>query len=553
MENTRFLHIWMRVKKGFDRIPRILFLPLGAVLTALCLVFPRIGAVQWLAMLPALYYLFRLLEQGKPRLRRLYCLGLLYFYAFYLVIWHWFIALYPMEFAEATKGEAVVLILICWLGLSLLQTVFSALIFPIFALLARTRLIKRVPLLFPFLFASVYTVSEWSQTLTWMGVPWARLALGQAECGILFNSASLFGSYFITFALVAVNALAAYAILHPDRIRQTAIACIAVFCINAVAGTVGYLTAHGVQGNAVTVAAVQGNVGSANKWTWDSNRQSFEIYEKYTAEAAAAGAELVLFPETFIPYAITEDNMLGDYVSDLAKEYGVTIRCGGFYDTDDGVCNGVFTFYPDGTLSETVYAKRHLVPFGEYVPWRPLIEFLIPPLADMGMLTDDLVPGADAAITDTVVGRTGTLICFDSIYEELTLAAVRDGAQVICLSTNDSWFLDSAGVYMHHTQARLRAVESGRYIIRSADTGISSIISPDGSADAVLPPLVEGVSISQICARDSRTLYSYIGNTFVYLLIAAELALAADAAILVVRKADERRLAREAKQRLERD
>ena len=147
-----------------------------------------------------------------------------------------------MEFAGISKWAAVGLIAICWFGLSLVQTVFSALIFPVFVLLARAPLLRRVPLLLPFLFASVYTVSEWSQTLTWAGVPWARLALGQVNCGVLFHSASLFGSYFITFSVVAVNGLAAYAILHLDKVKLISILCACVFGTNLLSGLVGYLT-----------------------------------------------------------------------------------------------------------------------------------------------------------------------------------------------------------------------------------------------------------------------------------------------------------------------
>ncbi len=503
----------------------------------LCLIFPKqLGVLQWLALIPGLWYLFRKQEEGL-RPRRAYALGLLYFGVYYLVAWHWFIELYPMEFAGITKGEAVVLIAICWVGLSLLQTVLSALLFPTFVLLARHRAVKRLPLLKPFLFASAYTVAEWAQTLTWAGVPFARISLGQSECGVLFNSASLFGSYFITFSLIAVNALAAYAILHLDRVRLLSACCAAVLLLNLGAGLIGYLTADTAHEDGIVVAAVQGNVGTSNKWTSDSDKTSREVYEKYTAEAVAAGAQLVLFPETFMPYRIADSTALGLYVKELAVKYQVTICCGGFYynDADSGYYNGLFTVYPDGTISETVYAKRRPVPFGEYVPMRGLIEVLLPPLADMSMLGNDLDAGSETAIVDTVVGRMGGLICFDSIYEDLMLATVRDGAEFICLATNDSWFLDSAGVYLHHRHARLRAVESGRYIVRAADTGISSIIAPDGSTAAELPALVEGVSISVIKPNTSRTLYSYIGNALVYLLIAAELALAVEGLIYHIR------------------
>lgn len=526
MEKQRFL---MRARNAVARMPRILLLPLSSILMGLCLLFPQIGMLQWLALLPALYYLFRREEREPMRVRRAYGLGFLYFGIFYLVVWHWFVELYPMEFLGMSKGEVILLIAICWIGLSLLQTFFSALAFPVFILLSRHRFIRKYPILKPFLFASAYTVAEWAQTLTWAGVPFARLSLGQSECGVLFNSASLFGSYFITFSVVAVSAIAAYALLHLDRVKLLSICCAALLLLNMCAGMIGYFTADTVGDNGIVVAAVQGNVGTSEKWTESSDKASREIYEKYTAAAVAEGAELVLFPETFMPYHISDNTSLGLYVKGLAVKYQVTICCGGFYyddNEDGGYYNGLFTVYPDGTISETVYAKRRPVPFGEYVPMRSVIETLLPPLADMSMLGDDIDAGTETAVVDTVVGRMGGLICFDSIYEDLTLATVRDGAEIICLATNDSWFLDSAGVYMHYRHARLRAVESGRYIIRAADTGISGIIAPDGSTAAELPALVEGVSISEVQPNTSRTLYSYIGNTFVYLLIFAELILA---------------------------
>lgn len=539
MEKRRFLE---RARDIVAHTPRILLLPLSSLLMGLCLLLPQIGMLQWLALLPALYYLFGNEEREPMRMRRAYGLGFLYFGVFYLVVWHWFVRLYPMEFAGISKGEAIVLIAICWIGLSLLQTLLSALAFPTFILLCRHRFIKKYPLLKPFLFASVYTVAEWAQTLTWAGVPFARLSLGQAECGVLFNSAALFGSYFITFSVVAVSALAAYALLHLDRVKLLSVCCAAVLLLNMGAGLIGYFTADTVEGEGIVVAAVQGNVGTSNKWTSNSDKTSREVYEKYTAAAVAEGAQLVLFPETFMPYRITDSSSLGIYVKELAVRYNVTICCGGFYydNAEEGYYNGLFTVYPDGTISETVYAKRRPVPFGEYVPMRSVIEVLLPPLADMSMLGNDIDPGTETAIVETAAGRMGGLICFDSIYEDLTLATVRDGAEIICLATNDSWFLDSAGVYMHYRHARLRAVESGRYIVRAADTGISGIIAPDGSTAAELPALTEGVSVSVVQPNTDRTLYSYIGNLLVYLLIAAELALAIEGLVQYWRHREER-------------
>jgi len=511
-------------------------LPLGGILTAVCLVFPYVGFLEWIALVPSLLVLFRASTQSGVRLRRLWGMGFLFFYGFYLVIYHWFLALYPMEFAGVSKGTALLLVLFCWLGLSLLQAFFSSLIFPLFGLLVRTPLLQKHPILTPFLFAAQWTVAEWSQTLTWAGVPWARLPLGQIEYGVIAGAASLFGSYIITFALVAVNGLVAYAVLHRAHVRFCGISAAATLGAVLIFGSIGYATANPEQGRPILAAAVQGNVGSSDKWTSDALKQSYEVYEKYTREAAEAGAEIVVFPETFIPQGISDKSSLGRYVKGLAQTYDITIVCGAFDYADTGDYNAAFTVLPDGTIHETVYAKRHLVPFGEYVPMRKFVEFVFPPLADIGMLAEDLQAGTDSAVVTLEQGRFGTMICFDSIYEELARDSVRDGAQFLILPTNDSWFTDSAAVYMHSRQARLRAIETGRWIVRSADTGISSVIAPTGRSYDEQPPLVEGMSMVTIHARDARTLYSYIGNAFVYLLIAALLGVGSCAGAIWLQK-----------------
>ena len=123
------------------------------------------------------------------------------------------------------------------------------------------------------------------------------------------------------------------------------------------------------------------------------------------------------------------------------------------------------------------------------------------------------------------------MICFDSVFEDLALDSVRNGAELIIIPTNDSWFLDSTAVYMHNRQAQLRAIECGRYIVRSGNTGISSVIDDNGQVLTSLPPLVEGQVTNDAEFLSYRTLYSIIGNTFVYVLAAFSLTLVASSVI----------------------
>ena len=88
------------------------------------------------------------------------------------------------------------------------------------------------------------------------------------------------------------------------------------------------------------------------------------------------------------------------------------------------------------------------------------------------------------------------------------------------ISSNDNWFYDSAAVYQHQAQAQLRAIETGRYYVRAASSGISTVIAPDGELLAYIDPLTEGYEIADVYTREGNTLYTLIGNLFVYLCIA---------------------------------
>ena len=111
----------------------------------------------------------------------------------------------------------------------------------------------------------------------------------------------------------------------------------------------------------------------------------------------------------------------------------------------------------------------------------------------------------------------GGLICFDSIYEELSYRTASDGADILCVSTNDSWFEDSRAVYMHCAQSRLRAIETGLPVVRAANTGISATITKDGVVTETLDPLLRGCVISDI-VLSTPSVNSFVGNAIVLIL-----------------------------------
>ncbi|MBO4355859.1 MAG: apolipoprotein N-acyltransferase, partial [Clostridia bacterium] len=277
----------------------------------------------------------------------------------------------------------------------------------------------------------------------------------------------------------------------------------------------------------IKVAAIQGNISSLDKW---NNSLLDGILDKYidmTYEAADKGAQLIVYPESAMNYYIKSGEGIEarTRIRNICKEYGITAVIGAF---DCGynlkkefvTYNALVTFYPDGSLEEFPYYKRHLVPFGEYVPMERVIATLFPFLADLNMFEEQLTPGDYAAVCDTEYGKLGRMICFDSIYETTALESIRDGAEILIVSTNDSWYLDSPAATIHNSHSQLRAIESGRYLIRAANTGISSVINANGIITEQLGTTKEGILYGEVSFMQERTLYSYVGDSFMFVTFA---------------------------------
>ena len=504
---------------------RFIFLMLGGVLTGLTLVFTKIGFIEWITLIPmALVLLVRASDRGV-KLRSLYLDGFVFYYSYYLVCYHWFIYLYPLEFIDGmTKGAALAVVLLAWLGLSLLQALMGGVVFVMCGALFRCHLCERFPLLRVFVAAGAFAVFEWFQTIGWWGVPWGRLPLGQAEYLVGLQTASLFGSYFVTFLILAVNLLLAYVLISPDKLKIGCITAASLLVFQYGVGTLLWFTTDVTAGEEIKVSCIQGNISSSEKWDADSNTRTKETYRKLIIEAAEEGAKLIILPETAYPYDMDspDQTLLEEEFCNIARNYEVYLLVGAFtVEGEKDSLNSIICYTPEGKRADNVYSKRHLVPFGEYVPMKEVIMTLIPPLAEVSALDEELTPGYETALFETEWGKLGGLICFDSIYEELTRASAKDGANLMMLPSNDSWWFNtSVETYQNETQAMLRAIESGRYLVRAGNTGISSIITEHGEHKAWLAPETKGIAMSEVEMCTKTTLYTRIGNLFVYLCIA---------------------------------
>ena len=152
---------------------------ISVALTALTLIFPKVGFLEWVTLIPLFLGVFAYCADTEKGLWRTYWCGFLVVFAYYFVVYHWFLSLYPLDFIGMDNASSVVVVIAGWVGLSVLQAIPGGLIFVIFKLLQRGGVFDRTPILRPFVLSTLWIVFEWSSTFGWTGVPWGRLCIGQ--------------------------------------------------------------------------------------------------------------------------------------------------------------------------------------------------------------------------------------------------------------------------------------------------------------------------------------------------------------------------------------
>ena len=174
------------------KIPPRIYIALSGFLLGFTVIFAEIGFLAFVVMIPAAMMLYRRAEGEKYRMRKAYLDGFIFYMSFDIVIFYWFTYFYPLEFAGLTKAQAIFVIALAWIGLSALQSVFSAFVFVFISRFIKTEIFKKYPLILAPFAAALWSINEWTQTFTWAGVPWGRIAISQTEMPIMMQSASLF-------------------------------------------------------------------------------------------------------------------------------------------------------------------------------------------------------------------------------------------------------------------------------------------------------------------------------------------------------------------------
>ena len=348
--------------------------------------------------------------------------------------------------------------------------------------------------------AGMWVLLEWSRTWLLGGFPWLPLAASQWERMAVLQLAALTGAGGVSFVLIAVNlGFAAYAhrLFREGRTglnKRSQEFFLALFLVLACFSYFVQETFSRARFAVplARVAFVQPDIPQDVKWDPAKAPGIFSALEKTTLEAAAAKPELILWPEAVTPFPARDHAEVRSFVESLARKAGAPLLLGsivveGRGEPGERWFNGALLATPDEGVRRDFYAKRQLVPFGEFVPLRPVLGWL-QKFVPIG--PDDFGRGDDPAplvvpLRDTTV-VIGPLICYEDTYPALARSSVRAGADALAVVTNNGWFGRGGAAYQHAAHSVLRAVETRRPVLRCGNAGWSGWIDEYGAVRASL-------------------------------------------------------------------
>jgi apolipoprotein N-acyltransferase len=355
---------------------------------------------------------------------------------------------------------------------------------------------------------AAYALVDWLRsTFPFEGWSWVSLGDTQHDNPLLLPLASVIGVLGLTLVMAAINALLLAAALRVGEWRRIVLPLVVALGLAVLPVLVPL---GSPDGPAVDVAVVQGSVplslGTSSRIIVD--RVVAENHAALHLQLAEDPPDLAIWPENALDRDPTRDPALGGLVGDAVRTVASPTLAGAITETEDGrLLNEDLLYDPRGRIVDR-YAKNHLLPFGEYVPFRDALDWI----PDVQLVRADLTPG-DEPGRFTVSGMPfAAIICFENAFPDLVRNYVTEEAGFLVVSTNNSTFGITSAPEQHLVLSELRAVESGRWVVHGALSGISAIVSPEGEVLARTGLFRRGILRAEIPRATGQTIYDAAGG-----------------------------------------
>ena len=467
----------------------------------------------WPLMILSLAALLWLVERA-PTLRSALARGWCYGFGQFVLGLNWI--------ATAFTYQAAMPAWLGWVAVVLLSLYLA--IYPAAAAGLAWRWGRRNALVFVLLFAAAWIVTEWLRGTLFTGFAWNPIGVSLIDTFFSWP-ARWIGTYGLSgLALLLGGVL--FLVLRRDSRPAAATALGALVILCGAAWAVAAAAPAGEPGGAVRI--VQPNIGQQNKWDPGFREENFRRQQRLTG-APIDEPRLVLWPEAATPDFIGVDRGARARIASLIGPQdlillGAVELVFGPTGVTDAAYNSLFALDAQGRIVGR-YDKAHLVPYGEYLPMRPLLSTL--GLSRLAPGDKDFLSGPGPRnIALPGFGTAGIQICYEIIFSG-DVVSDDDRPDFIFNPSNDAWF-GSWGPPQHLAQARLRGLEEGLPVLRATPTGISAVIDHEGRLLHSLPSGVEGVIDARLPGAGRPTIFARFGNLlpflFVLLLVAAAVA-----------------------------
>lgn len=469
--------------------------------------FPKVnqGLLAWVALVPLLWYLVQIQKISSAFLGGL-ATGMVQF----LALLYWVprvLVLYGDLPGPAAWGLFVLMVAI--LGC-----------YPA-AVCALTRYcMNRGGTGFLLVFAPAWVVLEYVRSrFPFGGFPWLLLGYSQTDSLRLLQAADLAGVYGISFLIAWVNTALVWTWLHRRYGRR---ACGPILSAGVL------LTACLAYGSAelrrwdqvrpeYRAALLQGNL-SVDEPEPALTEKYKKGYVRMADRLGSAPVDLLILPESPSPVIFQHDRGYRETMQDLAHRFPLGVVFNNIRFSNENGAERYFNsafFLDQSGIEIGVYDKIHLVPFGEYVPYKRLFFFSQMISRDVG----DFQPG-DHYLTVPLRGReVNAIICFEAVFPDICREFVHRGSELIINLTNDGWYGNSSAPYQHLAMARWRAVETRRYLLRAANSGITAVIGPAGRIQAQTALFREETAIGSFSFLTGRSFYVRHGSSLFILCV----------------------------------
>jgi len=443
--------------------------------------FPKFN-LFWLAWVALVPFFYALLHTSNLK-ERLGC-GLAFGLTFFIISFVWILELFRFAGWWVYFG---------WVALTLFQTLFVLIFAFGFPVLRRN----------VFLIAAFWVGLEYLRSLGPLGVTFGFAGYSQANFLPIIQIASFTSVYGVSFLVVLVNATladvgTAFMAVRSRWTRTSLVPTLVVSLLLVSSYFYGFvvLSEKTITETNLKLALIQPNIDQKIKIDPDKVDEVLAIYEEMTKKAALEKPDVIIWPETAVYSYLMRDNKYRLRLQNLARQSRASLVFGTPHYEEEKSYNSIISMSPSGDVVDR-YDKGHLVPFGEYLPFKPL---LYPLLKGIGYYEDEFSSGKAKGLK---IGQhnVAASICFESVFPDKMRELVKKDSEFILLVTNDGWFADSSILPYHINCGVFRAIENRKYFVQVSNTGMTAVLDPWGRVVKKIEAHTQGILFTKIPLR----------------------------------------------------